>query len=111
VAELHGIENSKKVIDLGLALVDAGVKIAADGKVDTADLQHLPGIVLPLVNSASAIPELGKEWGDLSVAESSELIAYVGTKLALPTEKAQKIAMASLKLGAAGVELIVAIRS
>lgn len=106
-----GIENLTAVVDLGLALVEAGVKVSADGKVGVEDLAQVIA-VLPLVSPAiAAVGTIPAEVSDLDAEEATALVAHVMAKLAIDDAKAIKVIGASLKLVVAGVELVAAIKS
>lgn len=85
----YAIKETKELLDLALAGVDAGFKIAADGKVDMNDLQNvLP--LFPLVGPAfDKIDLVPKELNDLDAVEAGELVAHVTNKLAVTDEKAK----------------------
>ena len=109
--QVHGIEASKKVIDLGLQLVKSGLKVAEDGQIGLSDIQELVPVIMSIAANASAIGQVGAEVADYTAEEVLELGAHVAAKLALPNEKAQQVAMAALKVGVAGVELVKAIKA
>lgn len=106
-----GVENLKAVVDLGLACVEAGVKISADGKVSVDDIGAVLAVIPAVPPAISAAKNVPGELGDLDGEEAAELVAHVMGKLAVNDEKAKKIVGASLKVGVAVVELVVAIKA
>lgn len=97
-AQVYGIKETKEALDLAFAAVNAGVGVAADGKVDLNDLAHLIQLVpylQPGIDNAALIP---KEFGELSTEEANELVAYTASKLNLPGAKAKIYVAYSLKL-------------
>lgn len=100
--KLYGIDNLKKVIDLGIELEKVGVHVAQNGKDWAKDMKdlfdHVPSLffqVQALVAGGSQIP---LELKDLDSSEAAELFAYVSEKLTVDGEKAQRIVGASIKL-------------
>ncbi len=79
-----GTENIEKVADALKTLVITGKKIAADKKVDVADLAHVVGLVSELPKLAEAFQSLGAaldEGKELDVAEVVALIQSVHKKV------------------------------
>ena len=110
-----GIENLKKVVDLGIEIEKLTAHFIANGKNWPADLKdmfdHVPALVddiRVLVAGGAQIPE---EFKDLDATEAADLAAYVISKLTVDNAKAQIIIDKSFKLVIAAFELIVAIRA
>lgn len=108
--EKTGIQALKAVVDLGLACVEAGVKVAGDGKLTLEDVGAIVAVlpaVLPVVTTAGTLPA---ELSDLSEEEAAELATHVMLKLAVDDAKARAVISSSLKVAAAVVGLVKAIR-
>lgn len=110
-SEKLGTEHLTALVDMGLVLVKAGEKAAADGHISFTDLGYLAEVV-PTVGPAVAglgqdIPELQ----DLSTEEAEALVAHVIEKLAVDSDKARRIVEASLKAAVAAYGLVQAVRS
>ena len=79
-----GTENIEKVADALKDLVIVGKKVAADKKVDLADLPHVIGLATKLPKLAEAFSSLGEaldEGKDIDVAEIVKLIQVVHAKV------------------------------
>lgn len=108
--EKVGIPALKAVLDLGLAAVEAGVKISADGKLSLEDVGAFLSVVPAVIPVVSAVPKLPEELADLSEEEAAEAVAHVMLKLAVEDAKARAIVAASLKVAAAVAGLVKAVR-
>lgn len=106
-----GVEHLKAVVDLVLAGVEAGVAVAADGKLDAQDIAKLLPVVIAVPPAIAAIGYLPSEVSDLDEAEAAELVAHVMGKLAVDDAKARLVIGASLKVAVASVALVLAIKS
>ena len=85
----YAIKETKEMLDLVLGIEDAAVKSYADGKINEADLQFVLPII-PLIQPAfDKKEEIPKVLGDVDVPEAGELIAHIGTKLAISDAKAK----------------------
>lgn len=105
-----GVESLKAVVDLGLALVEAGVKIAADGKIAIDDLGAVLAVIPAIPPVVALAPSLPAEAADLDQEEGAELVVHVMTKLAIDDAKARDVIAASLKVVVAAVGLVKAIK-
>lgn len=105
-----GIEATKVVLCTAIELVNTIEKAKADGKIDAMDL----GLLIPIIGligpTTNAIPGVSKELGDLTVAEISELSAFVVGKLAISDEKAKEVIAKSLKLVGDVLDLVQTIK-
>lgn len=109
MSEKQGVKELTDVVKLGVAIANAGVMVAADKKVDLADLPTIMAI-LPLVPSAlEGISKVPAEAADLDSAEGAALLATIATDLALPDGKAKAIVMASMKVAVDLKDLVEAI--
>lgn len=106
-----GIENLKAVVDLGLAVVEAGVKISADGKVDAQDLGAVVAVIPAIPPAIAAGGQIPAELSDLDSEEAAELAAHVMAKLAVDDAKARAVIEASLKVAVAVVGLVKAVKA
>lgn len=109
MTEQKGIEGLKKVVDLGLTLVDIGTSAMKDGKIDAADLGQLMKLVPVIEPAVSNFGEVIPELKDLSTDEAIELVAYVSGKLMIENAKARLIVEKALKAAVAAFELVKAI--
>ncbi len=105
-----GVESLKAVVDLGLALVEAGVKISADGKVSVEDIGAVLAVIPAIPPVVALAPALPAEAADLDPEEGAELVVHVMAKLAIDDAKARAVIAASLKVVVAVVELVKAIK-
>jgi hypothetical protein len=107
------IKELKEVVSFGLDLVNLGVSVGKDKKLDAADLglliSSLPGLVASGIPAFSDLDKLPQELSDLSAEEASELVAFVGGKLLLDDVKAQKVLAKSLATVYAVAALVIAI--
>lgn len=100
--EKLGVFELKDIIDGVLALEKIGVEVMKDGKVSMADLPVLmallPQTAVAVYKAIEGADKIPAELKDLSVAEGSELVAHVVTKLSVADEKAVKIVEHALKI-------------
>lgn len=108
-------KNLIEVVDFGLDLVQLGVDVAADKKVDMADLglllsraPLLIGEGVAAVEGASLIPQ---ELSAMKEEDAAAVVAHVVAKLAVDDAKAKLIVEKSLKAAFAAYELGKAIAS
>lgn len=113
--EQMGIENLKEIVDAGLEIQGLVSDIAKDGKVDLGDL---PAIIGRIPSLAAKLPPAIKdanlaipEAKDLSPEEAGLLASHVISKLAVDSEKAQKIVAESLGVMIAIIKLIRAVKA
>jgi hypothetical protein len=107
----YGIKETKEALSAIIALANVGDMAAKDGKIDFADLPLLIGVVpkiQPAIDGSGLIP---KELGDLSSAEAAEVIAFVGSELAIGDVKAKEIISQSLVVIAEIAKLVQKIRA
>lgn len=79
-----GTEKIEQLATVLTALVIAGKKVKADGKVDVNDIQHVVALVpqlSPLADIVSNFGDLIAEGKDLDVAEVVTLIQLVDKKV------------------------------
>lgn len=86
--EQKGTKELTEVVDLGLAGVDAFIKIKADGKVDLNDLPLALNFLTQIGPALDKIDQVPAEIKDLSVEEASALTAHVMAKLSIGEEAA-----------------------
>lgn len=106
-----GTKELKDLLDFALVGVEAGVKMAADGKFDMADLVQVWPVVQAAPAAFAGIDQLPAELKDLDSAEAAELVAHIVAKLAVDDAKAVAIVDASLKILVAGHGLFLAIKA
>lgn len=106
-----GIENTKKVLHLAIAIVNTIDKAKADGKIDMADMGLLFTLIPAVQPGISGVSAFPKEMVDLSVAEVTELSAFIVTELSIDDAKAKLVIEKALKLVASAIDLIGAIKS
>lgn len=106
-----GTQEFKDLIDLALALVEAGLEVSADKKIDVTDLAAIMKVI-PLVGPAvEHIGDIPSELGDLDADEAGELVAHVMGRLAIDNAKAALVVNKSLKTILAVFELFKAIKA
>lgn len=105
-----GTKELKELLDLALAGVESGVKMAEDGKFDVMDLAHIWPTVQAAPAAFAGVGQIPAELKDLDSSEAAELVAHVVAKLAVDDAKAMAIVEASLKLLVAGHGLYKAIK-
>jgi hypothetical protein len=106
-----GIQETKELLKLVIGAGNAASKIAADGKVDVADLPYLMAL-FPLVGPGlEKIDQVPAELKDLDSAEGAELITQMATELMLDNVKTKEIVMAAMKTAMAMYELIKAVKA
>ena len=84
MSEKLGTEKIEKLAGVLTALVIAGKKVKADGKVDVNDLPHVIALVPQLSDLADVVSNFGdliNEGKDLDVAEVVALIQLVDKKV------------------------------
>lgn len=109
MAGMYGIEETKKVVDLGLA-VGAAVKGAlADGKIGLEDLGQLMALAQAFGAGMPNLSQAAKEVGDMQSQDAADLVLYVAGKVG--QSKAEKVSVASLKLGHAVIALVEEIKA
>lgn len=89
MAGQYSIKETKELLDVAIAGAHAGFNIAADGKVDMNDLQHVLPMLPVLQPGFDKIDQVPKELGELDAQEAADLVAHVTTKLAVSDEKAK----------------------
>lgn len=111
--EKFGIENLKKVIDLGIELEALTVHFVKNGKdwaKDVGDMfAHVPSLVMEVQAVVAGGAQIPLEIKDLDGQEAIELLAYVSTKLAVDNVKAQAIIAASLQLASHMIPDVIAL--
>lgn len=106
-----GTKELKDLLDFALTGVEAGVKMAVDGKLDMADLVQVWPVVQAAPAAFSGLAQIPAELKDMDTAEASELVAHVVSKLAVDDAKAVVIIDASFKMLLAGHGLYLAIKA
>jgi hypothetical protein len=84
MSEKLGTEKIEKLAEVLKALVIAGKKIKADGKVDVNDLAHVVALVPQLGDLAEVVTSFGDliaEGKDLDVSEVVALITLIDKKV------------------------------
>ena len=74
-----------------------GFDCAADGKFGLDDVSKIIALA-PHLSALAQYKDMLAQAQDADSAEVLELVTYFGAELSLPSEKAKKIAMASLKI-------------
>jgi len=101
----YGIENLKKVVDLGIEIAAIGEHLIKNGKDYQKNMIDLFGHVPALFTEIQAVVAAGDaipaEFKDIDAVEAAELVSYVASKLTVEGEKAQKIVEASIDLATA----------
>lgn len=106
-----GIDELKQAVKLILDMIQVGVGVAKDGKVDVSDLGLLMTLIPdfgPAFSGAGTIPA---ELADMTTEEAEELVAFVMAGLVVPNDHARILVEKSLKVAAATFELIKAIKA
>jgi len=102
MAGKFGIDNLKKLVDLGIGIQNLAVHMIKNGKnwaADAAELfADLPSLFMEVSALAPQISQIPLEIKDIDPEEGVELIAYVVAKETVSNEKASDIIAASLKL-------------
>jgi len=110
-----GIDNLKKVVDLGIEVekvitkaIENGGNLVADGMLAIGEIPTLAKDVQAVIAGWHSVPA---EIKDLKEDEAQALVAYVVEKLAVDNTKAVAIINASLKMVFGGIDLIAAIKA
>jgi hypothetical protein len=115
MSEQKGIKELKEMVDFGIDVVNLGLDVAKDKKVDVMDLGKFVSSLPSLIASGSAAfsgsEEISLELKDLSAEESQEIIAHVMQKLSIEESKAKSIAEKALKAAYANYALIKEIKA
>jgi len=77
----YSVQNTKELLDLGLASYAAYTFAKADGKLDWADLKFLMAVFPAAGPALDKIDQVPKELGELDQADATEILAYAGQKL------------------------------
>ncbi len=96
--EKVGIENLKVVADFGMACIEAGVEIGADGKITLQDVKPVLGLIPSVPALIAAVPKMPAEVADVDAEEGAELVAHIMGKLAVDDAKAREVIGISLKI-------------
>jgi hypothetical protein len=98
----YGIDNLKKVVDLGCEVEQVVMKVIQNGNNTVANISLLAGALPQLMIDVPAVingwAQVIPEFKDLDNEESAELVTYVVTKLAVTDVKAQVIIEKAMKL-------------
>lgn len=105
----YGTEALTATLDLGLDVIKLGVDIAADKKVDLADVGRVMGAAPVLIGETMAVAqkggELALELKDLDAEEAAACVAHVVAKLAVGDEHAKRIVDKAFKAAFAVYDL------
>lgn len=91
------IDKLKKGALLIAHSVQVGFAVSEDGKFSWDDMSKIMPL-LPELGALADIKDMIAQAQDVDSAEGLELVTYFASELALPTEKAKKVASACLKL-------------
>jgi hypothetical protein len=111
MAEVKGIKELTDVVDLAVATVNVGMRAAADGSVDAADLALIMQLVPNVGPAFDGITEVPSELKDLSVAEAAQLVTHVGAILAVQDAQSREVVEAALATAASAFRLAKAIKA
>ncbi len=109
MSQLHGIKETKEAISGAVALVNAGVAIAADKKVSLEDLSHLMMALPKVIAGLEGMDKLPAEVMDLSDEEGLQLVASVALELAVDNVKAKEVVLGSLEVLLGARKIVVAL--
>jgi len=99
-----GIQETKDVLEFGIAAANVVSKQLADGFQITDAIAMVP-VVVKLPSALSGIKDVPKELGDLDDGEKAELSSMIKEKLDLPDDKVEeaveRFLLAGLSIAAA----------
>jgi hypothetical protein len=105
-----GIENLKKIADIGLVLGNFTSNLIEGEKASWVKvLATLPNLVLGIMGSVSVFKDLEQvklEFVDLDEAEKEVLVSYIEAKLEVSNEKAKKITIIAFELVFKALEIV-----
>lgn len=96
----------KEVLDLVVGLVNAGIEVSKDGKINMADLGELVKVFPKIRPAIDNIGEVPSELSSLTSEDASDLISHIAMSLKIDDEKAKVIIDKSLKTIIAVYELV-----
>ena len=104
---MKDIKNTKEIVSLVSALVQAYISAKSDGKIDLNDIAFLIGI-LPRLNPAiDDIKEVTGELKDLDESETKEVVNAIKDIVGeLADEKCIELAEEAIKIGIAAYEIV-----
>lgn len=109
MSENKGTKEILEVVDFGLDIVQLGLDIAKDKKVDMSDLalvlSKAPMLIGEGVAAVSGAGDIPLELKDMSEEEGASLIAHVMAKLTVDDAKAKLIVEKSFKAVYAAYDL------
>src|SRR3954462_461685 len=95
MTESKNIKELIEVVDFGLDIVQLGIDIGKDKKVDMSDLARVlkkaPTLIGEGVAAVQRFGDIPLELKDLTEEESAEIVAHVMAKLSIESDKAKKI--------------------
>ncbi len=111
MTELKGTKELTEAVDLVLSAVEVIASAEKDGKIGFEDAALLIGLVPHLSPAIAGAGEIPAELADLSAEEAAALVVHVMAKLAIEDAKARAVIEKSLKVLAAGIDLVKAIQA
>lgn len=98
-----GVKETKELLDLGFAVVEAGKGVMADGKVTFTDVAYVVPVFPKLEAGLAGAALAPKELGELDEADEKELLDYTKAKLpgAISDELLRAKVFAYLRVGLA----------
>lgn len=104
-----GIDETKDVVEFGIAFANGVIETLGDGKVTVADIPNFLSSMIKLPAAISGIDKVPAELGDLDKAELAELTAIVKDNLKVDDKKAAEVVEASINFVYSGFELLKAV--
>ena len=105
-----GIENLKKIADIGLVLGNFTSSLIEGEKASWLKVvANLPNLVLGIMGSVSVFKDLDQiklEFNDLDDTEKDELVAYIEAKLEVDNAKAKQITVIAFELVFKALEIV-----
>lgn len=84
---MAGIQQTKEMVAFAMALLQAGIDAAKDGKVGVSDMVALFAALKEAPVALSGVDEIPAEMKDLTEQELHELVDFVKLKFDLPNDQ------------------------
>ena len=105
-----GIEETKEVVQFGIALANGIVKTLGDGKVTVSDIPNFISAVMKLPAALNGLEKVPAELDNLTDSEVTELIKLVQDNIEIDDENAKEIVQLAINAVYADYELIKAFK-
>jgi len=89
--KLHGIIQTKELLDFVFSLVTAIDKSLEDGKIDYSDIMNIIPVLMKSGLAFKDIDQVPKELGDLDKEEIEALKMFVEEKFDISNDKIEKV--------------------